>query len=78
MNRTPYYSDLNHTEWQPLEPLLPPPKPGGRPIKYHRREILNAILYILCTGAAWRMLPHDLPPCRIVFHYYRAWQRDGV
>ena len=42
--------------------------PGGRPIKYHRREILNAILYILHTGAARRMLPHDLPPYRIVFH----------
>ena len=21
------------------------------------------------------MLPHDLPPYRIVFHYYRAWQQ---
>ena len=78
MNRTPYPSDLNDTEWQLLEPLLPPPKPGGRPIKYPRREIANAVLYILRTGAAWRMLPHDLPPYRIVFHYYRTWQRDGV
>ena len=24
------------------------------------------------------MLPHDLPPCRIVFHYYRVWQQDGA
>ena len=77
MNRTPYRSDLNHTEWLLLEPLLPPPKPGGRPIKY-RREIVNAILYILRAGAAWRMLPHDLPLCRIVFHYYRTWQKDGA
>ena len=52
MNRTPYPSDLNDTEWQLLEPLLPLPKPGGRPIKYPRREIANAILYILRTGAA--------------------------
>ena len=73
MNRTPYPSDLNDTEWQLLEPLLPPPKPGGRPIKYPRREIVNAILYIPRTGAAWRMLPHDLRPYRIVFHYYRTW-----
>ena len=78
MNRTPYPSDLNDTEWQLLEPLLPPPKPGGRPIKYPRWEIANAVLYILRTGAAWRMLPHDLPPYRIVFHYYRIWQRDGA
>ena len=78
MNRTPYHSDLNHTEWQLLELLLPPPKPGGRPIKYPRREIVNVILYILRTGTTWRMLPHDMPPYRIVFHYYRTWQQDGV
>ena len=70
MNRTPYPSDLNDTEWLLLEPLLLPPKPGGRPINYSRREIVNAIPYILRTGTAWRMLPRDLPPCRIVFHYY--------
>ena len=51
MNRTPYPSALNDAEWQLLEPL-PPPKPGGRPIKYPRREIVNAIPYILRTGAA--------------------------
>ena len=67
MNRTPYPTDLNDAAWQTLEPLLLPPKPGGRSIKYPRKEILNAILYILRTGAAWRMLPHDLPPYRIVF-----------
>ena len=43
-----------------------------RPIKYPRREIVDAIRYILRTGTAWRM------PYRIVFHYYRAWQQDGV
>ena len=56
MTRTPYPSDLNDTEWQLLAPLLPPPKPGGRPIKYPRREIVNAILYILRTGAAWQQV----------------------
>ena len=24
------------------------------------------------------MLPHDLPPWRIVFHYFRTWRRDGT
>ena len=60
-----------------MEPLLPPPKPGGRPITYPRREIVNAIRYVLRTGCSWRMLPHDLPPWRIVFHYFRTWRRDG-
>ena len=69
MKRPAYPSDLSDREWQLLEPLLPPPKPGGRPITYPRREIVNAIRYVLRTGCSWRMLPHDLPPWRIVFHY---------
>ena len=56
---------------------LPPPKPGGRPITYPRREIVNAIR-TCCTGCSWRMLPHDLPPWRIVFHYFSTWRRDGA
>lgn len=78
MTRKSYPSDLRDREWQLLEPLLPPPKPGGRPIKYSRREVVNAIRYVLRTGCAWRMLPHDLPPWRITFHYFRTWRRDGT
>ena len=61
-----------------LEPLLPPPKPGGRPVKYPRREVVNAIRYVLRTGCSWRMLPLDLPPWRTAFHYFRTWRRDGT
>ncbi len=78
MTRKAYPSDLSDREWQLLEPLLPPPKPGGRPIKYSRREVVNAIRYVLRTGCAWRMLPHDLPPWRTAFHYFRTWRRDGI
>ena len=78
MNRPIYPTDLNDREWQLLEPLLPPPKPGGRPVKYPRREVVNAIRYVLRTGCSWRMLPHDLPPWRTAFHYFRTWRRDGT
>ena len=46
MNRPPYPSDPNNTEWQPLEPLLPLPKPGTTH-QYPRREIVNAIHYMV-------------------------------
>ena len=78
MTRKAYPSDLSDREWQLLEPLLPPPKPRGRSIKYPRREVVNAIRYVLRTGCAWRMLPHDLPPWRTTFHYFRTWRRDGT
>ena len=78
MERTAYPSDLSDREWQLLERLLPPPKPGGRPITYPRREIVNAIRYVLRTGCSWRMLPHGLPPWRIVYHYFSTWRKDGT
>ena len=45
--RNAYPSDLREGEWALLEPLVPAIKPGGRPARHHRREIVNAILYIV-------------------------------
>jgi putative transposase len=42
------------------------------------REILNAIFYIVRSGCAWRLLPHDLPPWKTVYHYFRFWRLDGT
>jgi putative transposase len=78
MERNPYPTDLTDAQWQRIEPWVPAPKPGGRPPSYTRREILDAILYVTRNGCVWRSLPHDLPPYRIVFHYFRLWQRDGT
>ena len=78
MERNPYPSDLSDEQWQRLEPWVPAPKAGGRPASYSRREIVNAVLYLVRNGCTWRGLPHDLPPYRIVFHYFRTWQADGT
>lgn len=78
MRRNSYPSDLSDGQWRRIAPWAPEPKPGGWPAKYERREIVNAILYVTRNGCAWRSLPHDLPPYRIVFHYFRLWQRDGT
>src|SRR5919201_478727 len=78
MSRTPYPTDLTDAQWKLIEPYVPRAKPGGRPAQYTRRDIVNAILYQTRNGCVWRALPHDLPPYRIVFHYFRLWQRDGT
>ena len=78
MSRTPYPSSLTDAQWRLIEPLVPPPRPGGRPAKYTRREIVDGILYVARTGCAWRSLPTDLPTYRICFHYFRLWHRDGT
>jgi putative transposase len=76
--RKAYPTDLTDAEWRILAPLVPAPAPNGRPADYDRREILNAILYVLRAGCAWRLLPHDLPDWHLVYHYFAAWRDDGT
>ena len=78
MKRKTYPSDLTDEQWELLSPLLPAAKLGGRPRTVELREILNAILYVLRTGCAWRMLPHDLPPWQTVYKYFRGFSEDGT
>lgn len=79
---TPTYpTDLNDSEWNVIEQYLPQPKPkgpGGRPRENLRRQILNGIFYIVRSGCAWRLLPHDLPHWKTVYHYFRKWRKEGI
>jgi putative transposase len=61
-----------------LEPHIPTPKAPGRPRVHPLREILDAIFYMLRSGCAWRLLPHDFPPWKTVHHYFRTWRIDGT
>jgi len=78
MVRSPYPSDLSDAEWALLDPLLPDAVAGGRPRRHPKRELVDAMLYVLRGGIAWRALPHEYPPWQTVYHYFRAWQRAGT
>ena len=64
----------NGAAWNPT---FPPPQATGRPRLHSLREILDAIFYLLKSGCAWRLLPHDFPPWRTVYHYFRARRLSG-
>jgi putative transposase len=76
--RRAYQTDLSDAEWDCLEPHLPTPKAGGRPRVYPLREILEAIFYVVRSGCSWRLLPHDFPPWKTVYHYFRCWRLSRV
>ena len=50
-------------QWALLAPLLPAAGStggrGGRPERWDRRLVLDAIFYLVCGGIAWRALPAD-------------------
>src|SRR4051812_81696 len=78
MKAKPYPSDLTDAQWAILEPLLPRPKPLGRPRKNGLRHVINAILYRNRNGCTWRALPHDFPPWRAVYNASSRWRDDGT
>jgi transposase len=70
--------DLTHTQWERLQPLLPPQKPNtGRPASDHRR-IINGIRWILRTGAPWCDLPERYGPWGTVASRFYRWRKAGI
>src|SRR3954466_575300 len=76
--RKPYSTDLSDSEWACLEEHLPTTENKGRPRLHSLREILDAIFYITRSGCAWRLLPHEFPPWKTVYHYFRTWRIDAT
>lgn len=75
---TAFPTRMPDAEWDILGPLIPAPKPGGRPAKHARRDVVDAILYVVRQGCTWRALPAEFPPWDTVSCYYYEWQAAGV
>ncbi|WP_341762366.1 IS5 family transposase [Candidatus Tisiphia endosymbiont of Melanophora roralis] len=79
MSRKNYPTDLTDEEWLRIEGLFQVSYvKGGRPLKHSKREILNAIFYVLRTGCQWRYMPHDFPIWKTVYEQFRRWKKQGV
>jgi putative transposase len=78
-NRIPYLTDLSDKNWEIIKPYFPNPDTNkGRKRVHSYREILNGIFYLLRSGCSWRMLPHEFPHWKTVYHYFRIWRLDGT
>ncbi len=80
--RSLYLSDLTDKEWEVISKYIPQSKSnkkiGGRPEKYPKREIVNAILYLMSSGCRYCDIPHDLPSRGIVWKYFNRWSKSGL
>src|SRR3954452_5331644 len=74
-----YTTDLSDEEWAILGPFLAPRCGGkGRPASIPRREVANAIFYVVRTGCQWRYLPEGFPHWNTVYGYFAKWRDDGT
>src|SRR6202043_3496521 len=70
---------LTDEQWERIrkhfpEEHIPDGRPGRKPVP--SRRVLEAVLWILNTGAQWHMLPQSYPNYKTVHRRFQAWCRD--
>jgi transposase len=69
--------ELTDRAWARIEPLLPLMGRRGGRWRDHR-QVINAILWKLRTGAPWRDLPERYGPWKTAHERLRKWTADGT
>src|SRR5512136_2345875 len=72
---------LSDEQWERIRSHFPEEhiadgRPGRKPIA--TRRVLEAVLWILNTGAQWHMLPQSYPNYKTVHRRFQTWCRDEV
>jgi transposase len=78
MERKAYPSDVSDDEWALVAPYLTLMTADAPQRDHSLREVFNGLRWIVRAGAAWRMMPHDLPPWHTVYQQSQRWLKAGV
>jgi transposase len=71
-------TDLTDAEWALVADLFERNGGRGAPPTHNRRLLVNACLYVVRTGCAWRLLPKSFPAWRAVYKAFRGWAHAGT
>ena len=78
MTRKAYPSDVSDEEWAFVAPYLTLMREDAPQREHSLREVFNGLRWMVRTGAAWRLMPHDLPPWHTVYQPSQRWFKAGV
>jgi transposase len=78
MERKAYPSDISDDEWALVAPYLTLITEDAPQREHSLREVFNGLRWIVRAGAAWRLMPHDLPPWYTVYQQSQRWLKAGV
>ena len=70
--------DISDKVWAKLEPLLPGRKGSRGRMAQDKRRFINAVFWILRTGAPWRDLPADYGDWKNTHRRFSRWRDRGV
>ena len=62
--------DLSDKQWNLIESVFRSKK-GQHLVEHSKRELVNAVLYLVKIGCQWRLLPNDFPLYTTVWSFYR-------
>ena len=71
-----YSTDLTDKQWKMIEPIFQSNK-GQHLVEHSKRDLVNAVLYLVKTGCQWRLLPNDFPSHNTVWSFYRRAVQSG-
>lgn len=78
MKRKGYPGDVSDDEWAFVAPYLTRMREDAPQREHDLREVFNGLRWIVRAGAAWRMMPNDLPPREAVYQQTQRWLKAGV
>jgi putative transposase len=71
-----YNTDLTDRQWNMIESIFKSNK-GQHFVEHPKRNLVNAVLYLVKTGCQWHLLPNDFPPYKTVFSFYSRAVKSG-
>jgi len=70
--------DISDRDWKKIEPLLPGRKGCWGGVARDNRLFINAVFWILRTGAPWRDLPPDFGDWKNTHRRFSRWRDKGI
>ena len=71
-----YKTDLTDKQWKIIAPIFISNK-GQHFVEHTKRDMVNAVLYLVKTGCQWNMLPNDFPHYEAVRSFFRRAVKSG-
>jgi transposase len=69
--------ELSDEAWDVVADLFIEPHGRVRP-RVSDRLMLDCVLWVLCSGAAWRGMPERFGPWSTVYQRFRGWRNRGT